>query len=158
MHDNVEVDDPPFGGVTLDGLKLQDSPVDGDTDDVRATALLNPFRLAIVIVELAGDPVFADTDIGLAVNEKSAEFPTVRVTVVECVNDPLVPVTVTVTVPEDEPDSVRVELADPPPPTETLAGENVAVTPLGALVVRAIVPENRDKLVKVTVVLTLDPT
>lgn len=45
--------------------------------------LVNPFRLVTVIVELADDPTFAETDAGLTVNEKSGALPTVKVTVVE---------------------------------------------------------------------------
>ncbi len=43
VHERVEVADPPFVGITFDGLRLQLKPVEGDIKADRAAGLLNPF-------------------------------------------------------------------------------------------------------------------
>jgi hypothetical protein len=76
----------------LVGDRVQVRPV-GETEEVRATVPVNPWRGATVIVEVAAAFASAVTLVGLAVTVKSL---TVTVTVAEWVRDPLVPVTVTV--------------------------------------------------------------
>jgi hypothetical protein len=60
----------------------------------RATVLVNPFRGAIVIVEVPVAPAFTARLVGLAVTEKSAAAVTWKVIAVECERLPLVPATV----------------------------------------------------------------
>jgi hypothetical protein len=43
VQERVDAVDPPLGGVTFDGFKLQVKPEEGDTALVKATAVLNPF-------------------------------------------------------------------------------------------------------------------
>jgi hypothetical protein len=62
----------------LDGVRVQVKPA-GDTELVRATVPVNPFRGATVTVEVAAVPTVVVTDVGLAVTVKSV---TVTVTVV----------------------------------------------------------------------------
>ena len=79
----------------LVGLRVQVRPA-GETVDVRATVPVNPLRGATVIVDVPAAPARTATLVGLAVTVKSGTLPTVTVTVVEWLSDPLVPVTVTV--------------------------------------------------------------
>ena len=79
--------------MTLVGFKLHVKPVDGDTDAVSDTALLNPFRLVIVIVEVPAVPALTLTEVGLVLIIKSGAAPTLYVTVAECEREPLEPVT-----------------------------------------------------------------
>jgi hypothetical protein len=76
----------------LVGLRVHVRPA-GETDDVRATVPVNPWRGATVMVDVPVAPARAVTLVGLAVTEKSW---TVNVTTAEWVVVPLVPVTVTV--------------------------------------------------------------
>ena len=76
VQDRVEVTDPPFVGVTLDGLRLQVKPVEGEITAVTATGLLNPFWLLTVIVDVAATPRFVVTELGLAPIVKSGAPPT----------------------------------------------------------------------------------
>ena len=62
MHDNVELPDP----VTLVGATEQDVLL-----VVRLTTPENPCRPVTVIVEVAGDPAFTVTEVGLALMVKS---------------------------------------------------------------------------------------
>ena len=120
----------------LVGLKVQVRPA-GETVDVRATVPVNPLRGATVIVDVPAAPARTATLVGLAVTEKSGTLPTVTVTVVEWLSDPLVPVTVTVKVLAVEPVQLRVEVPDP----VTLVGVNVQVRPAGEILdVRATTP------------------
>jgi len=80
--------------MMLAGVKVQVKPA-GETDEVRATVPVNPFRGATVIVEVAAVPAVVVTAVGLAVTEKSV---TATVTVAVWVRLPLVPVTVAVSV------------------------------------------------------------
>ena len=91
---SVEVPAPP---VTDDGLNV---PVvrDGSPLTLSATVPLKPFTFAIVIVNVVVPGVPTVLPLGLAVMVKSgfgAGF-TTRVTVVEWLSEPLVPVTVSV--------------------------------------------------------------
>ena len=86
---------------------------------------------------------------------------TVSVIVTECVNDPLVPVTVMMNVPVAAlPEAVKVRTDVPVPPdvSVTLIGLKVAVVPLGgADLDNVIVPANPFNDVKVIVELPLVP-
>jgi hypothetical protein len=57
--------------VTLVGVRVQDNPVEGDTDDIRLTVPVNPLIDVTVIVEVPGVPALTGTLVGLAVTEKS---------------------------------------------------------------------------------------
>lgn len=96
VQERVEVADPPLAGVTFVGFRPQVKPVEGDIVSVNATALLNPFRLDTVIVEVPAFPAFMATEVGLALSVKSGAAPTTYVTFAECDNEPLAPVTWTV--------------------------------------------------------------
>ena len=89
---------------------MQVSPVEGDDAEVRLTVPVNPLMGAIVIVEVAGDPVLAFAVVGLAVTLKSW---TVTVTVAVWTSTPLVPVTVAVYTPA-LPEQVRVDVCEVP--------------------------------------------
>ena len=89
MHDSAEVPEP----VTLVGVKVQLSPVIGDTVAVRLTTPLNPCRAVTVIVEVLAAPALTVTDVGAAAIAKSW---IVKITDAECERLALVPVTVTV--------------------------------------------------------------
>ena len=89
VQDSVEVPDP----VTLVGVRVQVSPVVGETVAARDTTPVKPFTAVTVIVEVRATPVFPVTLVGLAAMVKSV---TVSVTVAVWVRLPLVPVTVTV--------------------------------------------------------------
>src|SRR5260370_7572872 len=74
----------------------------------------------------------------------------VRVIVVECESDPLVPVKVTVNVPRlstDEPVNVTSETPDPPSGTVTRPGLKLTLTPVGGEADNETVPLNPFKLV-----------
>jgi hypothetical protein len=64
-----------------------------ETEAVNATVPANPLTGATVTVEEALVPATITTDVGLALTLKSV---TANVTVVAWLNDPLVPVTITV--------------------------------------------------------------
>ncbi len=77
----------------LVGLSVQVRPA-GETDEVRATVPVNPWRGATVMVEIPVAPASTVTLVGLAATEKSL---TVNVTIAERGGlAPLVTVTVTV--------------------------------------------------------------
>jgi hypothetical protein len=57
--------------VTLVGVRVQDNPVEGDTDDIRLTVPVNPLIDVTVIVEVPAVPALTGTLVGLAVTEKS---------------------------------------------------------------------------------------
>ena len=83
-----------------------------------------------------------------------------NVTVVECDNDPLVPVMVTVVVPREsalEPVNVRVAVPLPPDETVIVVELKVSATPLTEVAERVMVPLNPFKLVTVIVV-EVDPS
>jgi hypothetical protein len=61
---------------------VQVKPADGDTDTARVTAPANELIEVTVIVEVPAVPAIADTEIGLAVTEKSGTA-TLYVTVAE---------------------------------------------------------------------------
>lgn len=92
LHDKFEVPEPEI----LAGDSLHVRPAEGDTEEDRVTALLNPLTEETVIVDEPLPPTFRATLVGLAPILKSVM---VKVTVVEWEREPLVPVTVTVYVP-----------------------------------------------------------
>ena len=55
----------------LVGDRVHVSPVDGETELVRATVPVNPLRGATVIVEVPATPAVVETVVGLAAMEKS---------------------------------------------------------------------------------------
>lgn len=89
VQDKVEVRETPSG--ILFGVKVQARP-DGEAVLVSDTVPVKPLTGATVIDDVAAVPAVVETVVGLAASVKSC---TVKVTVVECVFDPLVPVTVT---------------------------------------------------------------
>jgi hypothetical protein len=92
-QESVDVAEPPEDVVTLVGLRLHVRPVDGDIDALNDTALLNPFRLEIVIVEVPAVPALTVTEVGLALIVKSGAAPTLYVRFAACEREPLAPVT-----------------------------------------------------------------
>src|SRR2546425_1105263 len=92
-QESEDVTEPPEGVVTLVGFKLHVKPVDGDTNAVNDTALLNPFKLDTVIVEVPAVPALTLTEVGLVLIIKSGAAPTLYVTVAKCEREPLEPVT-----------------------------------------------------------------
>jgi len=80
--------------VTLVGLRVHVSPVDGEIVAVRLTVPVPPLRPITLIVEVPATPGVVLTVVGLANIWKSTTW-TVIVAVV-CDSVPLVPVTVTV--------------------------------------------------------------
>jgi hypothetical protein len=57
--------------VTLVGLRVQVSPVEGDTEDVRETVPVNELIDVTVIVDVSATPALTVTLVGVAVTEKS---------------------------------------------------------------------------------------
>ncbi|SRR6266567_1574063 len=124
--------------MTLVGLNVQVSPVEGDDAEVRPTIPVNPLMGAIMIVEVAEDPELALELVGLAVTLKSW---TLTATVAVWTSTPLVPVTVTVYTPA-LPEQVRVDVCEAP--RMTVVGLSVQeASVLGETeVVSETVPEN----------------
>lgn len=91
VHESDEVPEPP---VTEPGLKVQAA-----LSLVKLTVPVKPFTGETVIVDVPGRPTTTETLDGLGAMEKSATCVTVKVTVAEWDRAPLVPVTVTTTVP-----------------------------------------------------------
>ncbi len=89
LHDKVDVPEPdrPVG------VRPHVSPEDGETAEERETDPLKPFNELTVIVEDPVPPTAGATLVGLALIVKSL---TLKIMVVECDSEPLVPVTVTV--------------------------------------------------------------
>jgi hypothetical protein len=114
VQDSVELPEPPMRvvGVSVQAL----------LSDVSVTSPVNPFNGDIAIVEVPGDPTTTVTLEGVAVIEKSATRFTVYATLVEWEREPLVPVTVTVTVPAEVKVHDRTEVPEPP---VTLAADRV---------------------------------
>jgi len=89
VHESAEVPEP----VTVVGVREQVKPVLGRIAGARPTIPANPCKDAMLNVEGPAAPALAVTSVGLAARVKSR---TVKVTVVECERDTLVPVIVTV--------------------------------------------------------------
>jgi hypothetical protein len=65
----VEVPEVPR--VTLVGVSVQVSPVEGDADAVKVTAPVNPLMAVAVIAEVLASPALTVTLVGLAAIVKS---------------------------------------------------------------------------------------
>ena len=87
VQDRVDVPEPP---VTDGDDRVQTRFVELVVT-ARVTVPVKPFRAATVTVEVPAIPTLGDTVAGLAATVKSCTW---YVTVAECDNDPLVPVTV----------------------------------------------------------------
>ena len=114
LQDSMDVPDPP---VTVARERVQ-----AELSETSTTSPVNPFNGEMVIVEAPAEPADTVTDVGLAEIVKSGNPVTVYVTVTELVSEPLVPVTVTVTVPAELKVQDSVEVPEPP---VTVAGVSV---------------------------------
>jgi hypothetical protein len=133
VQERVELPEPPVMEV---GVRLQDSPVVGDTVCVRLTVSVSPLIGAIVIVDDCGDPTFPSKLDGLAVTVKSS---TVKIAVAEWESVPLVPVTVNMYVPA----TLELHETVAVPGAVKLLGEIEAqLRPDGTVSVRVTVPLN----------------
>jgi len=92
---SVDVAVPPEVSVTEVGLSVAVTPV-GAPETERLTVPVKPLSEVTVIVEVPEPPCTIVRVVGEADMEKSGGVVTVRLMVVVCVNDPLVPVTVSV--------------------------------------------------------------
>lgn len=90
----VDVPEPATEVVENDAVTPEGSPL-----AVRPTALANPFTAPMVTVDVGAPPRAAVIDEGEAETVKSGGGVTVRVTLAEWFNAPLVPFTVIVNVP-----------------------------------------------------------
>ncbi len=106
VQDSVELPDPP---VTVVGVRVH-----ALLSEISATSLVNPFRGDTAMVEVPAVPTTTVTLEGVAVIEKSAARVAVYATLAECDSEPLVPVTVTVTVPAAAKVHERIEVPEPP--------------------------------------------
>jgi len=144
VQDRVELPVPP---VTVVGVRVH-----ALLSEVSATLLVNPFRGDTAIVDVPAVPTTTVTLEGAAAIEKSAARVAVNATLAECDREPLVPVTVTVTVPAAVKVHERIEVPEPP---VTVGAERVqAVLPL----VRATLPVNPFNGEMVMVDVPADPT
>ena len=125
---------------------------DGRPETLRSTPPLKPFCGVTVIVVVVLPPCVADTEAGFADNAKSGGPVTVSVTVVVCVSDPLVPVTVNEYVPDVAVPALIVSVEV----DVVLTGENEALAPTGTpLMLRFTRPANAP--VGVTVIVVVRP-
>ena len=92
LHESVEMPEVPR--VTLVGFKLQLRPVEGETEDARATVPVKPPIEDTITVDVPKTPVAAATLVGLGLMEKPIATK-LKVTVAEWDNDPLVDLTAT---------------------------------------------------------------
>lgn len=127
----VEVPEP--GAAMGVGVKVT-VMLDGKPFADRAIAALKPFRAVVVIVEAPEPPTFTVSAVGDALRVKSAAggVVTVRVTVVDWVTPPPVPVTVIEYVPGVVVEATaRVRVEVPAPGAAMDVGLKLTVTPLG---------------------------
>jgi hypothetical protein len=134
-QDIVEVPEP----ARLVGESVQESPVDGDEVAAKVTFPAKPLTPDIVTVEFPALPTVTLTVEGLAEMVKSW---TMKVTIVECDFDPLVPVIVTWRVPAAAKVQASVEVPDP----VTLVGLSVQAV---LLLARLTIPANPFNVVTV---------
>jgi hypothetical protein len=109
----VTLAEPPADSVTNVGLVVAPGPP--ETLDDRVTFPLNPFRLVMVMTDVAEEPDGKVNVDVLAETRKSGGIPTVTVILKEWERRPLVPMTVTVYVPAgvvDETVTVNVDVAE----------------------------------------------
>jgi len=143
-QDRVEVPEPSM----LVGERMHKSPVDGDNVAAKVSVPAKPLTPNIVTVEFPASPIVTLTVEGLAVIVKSW---TMKVTVVECDFAPLVPVTVTWTVPPAAKVQASVEVPDP----VTLVGLSVQAV---LLLARLTIPANPFDAVTVIAEVATVPT
>jgi len=93
--ESVEDPEPPEDNVTLVGLSDAVKP-EGVTDEDKETLPEKLLRLARLMIEVPEEPDWIVRLVELLEMLKSGVTTTLTVTVVVCVSDPLVPVTVTV--------------------------------------------------------------
>src|SRR5690348_9048560 len=130
------VDAPP--AVTVCGLNVAVAPA-GTPLALSAIVCAEPLTTAVEMVDVTVPPAVVATLPGLAASEKSSGAETLRVSVVECVAELPVPVTVTAYPPAGVAAFVAMERVAAPPAV-TPDGLNVAVAPAGRpLALRAIV-------------------
>lgn len=106
VHESVAVPEPP---MMPDGVMVQAALF-----AARVTVLAKLFSGDTVIVEVPGELTTTVTAVGLAETVKSGADVIVNITLVGCDNEPLVPVTVTVTDPVLVKVQDRVEVPVPP--------------------------------------------
>lgn len=149
---------PPADGVTLMGENVAVTPL-GKLVILKLVAALNPFTLPTVTVLLPLLPWMMLNDAGAVRLKSGGGVPTVSVRVVVWLEFPANPVIVTGDVPAaavEEAEMVRVDDAVPPDARVTLAGDKLALTPLGKpLADRLMLPLNPPRLLIITVVLPL---
>jgi hypothetical protein len=159
---SVEAALPLAGGVT--GL-VENAAVtpEGRPLALSVVAELKPPVLVtvIVLVPLLPCPIVSEAGEALTLKPGATAAFTVRLNVVLCVVEPLVPVMVTVAAPvvaDEDAVSVSVELALPPEAGVIGFAENDAVTPEGRpLTLRVVAELNPFRLVTVTVLVPLVP-
>jgi len=122
----VSVDEPVLP-VMLVGLKTAVAPA-GKPETASATSPVSPFTAVLLIVYVVLPPITTCCVAGLPV---SVKFLTAKVTVVLCVADPLVPVTVNVAFPPGVAAVVATVMVVEPAPPVMVAGLNDAVAPAG---------------------------
>jgi len=146
---NVELPAP----VTVVGEKLAVAPV-GSPLALNVTTPPNPFNAPMLAVYVVALPTFTVCVLGLADIVKSGGGGcvfTTKLTVVECVKVPLVPVMVKVEVPTGVPPVVVTVNVELPAPV-TVVGEKLAVAPVGSpLALNAMEPEKPDNAAVLTV-------
>jgi hypothetical protein len=71
LQNSVKVPEVPR--VTLVGVRVQDNPVEGDTNDARLTVPANPLIDVTLIDEVPAVPALICTMVGVAVTEKSGK-------------------------------------------------------------------------------------
>ena len=121
MQESVDVPEPP---ATVLGVRVH-----AELSDTRATSPVNPFTGEIATVEVPAEPTTTVTVAGLTAIVKSACPVIVKVTVAEWLNEPLVPVTVTLTVPATAKVHDKVDVPEPP---ATVVGVRVQAESLDA--------------------------
>ncbi len=140
---------------TLVGEQTAESPVAGDTLDVREIAPAKPLRLVNVMVEFAEEPEGMVTDDGLVETEKSITLTRI---VTECDSGPLAPVTVRMYVPAVAELKLTVAEPDPPETRVTLVGLMDEVRPNGDEVEESdTVPDKPPRLVSAMFDVPVEP-
>jgi hypothetical protein len=122
---NVSVE-PPLP-ETLVGLNVALAP-EGVPPAARLTVPENPF-CAVTVIAVVAEPLTLEGEEEMVKSADAADAETVQEIDVECVSEPLVPVTVTVYVPAAAVPGLNVSVEPPLP--ETLVGLSVALEPEG---------------------------
>ncbi len=152
---HVELDVAFAESETLVGEQIAESPVAGDTLDVREIVPAKPLRLVNVMVEFADEPEGMVREDGLVETEKSITLTRI---VTEWDSGPLAPVTVRTYVPAVEELKLTVAEPDPPEVRVTLAGVMDEVRPDGEDVEESeTVPEKPPRLVSAIFEVPVEP-